>query len=153
MADNATFTVLAEIGSIALKNGEEIRFTVDTFKGHRYLSVRKYLKSDSYSGPTKSGITLSPEIVIKVSCALNALAQDYKAVEEGELGKYAKKQGLSIILRISTYMNSKGIDLRQWQEDETYTGWTKKGIRLPLENLSEIKKTFDAAAKYFENNE
>jgi hypothetical protein len=49
-------------------------------------------------------------------------------------------------------MGSKGIDLRQWQEDESYKGWTKKGIRLPLEKLTEIKNLFNSMVKYFEEN-
>ena len=80
------------------------------------------------------------------------MPQDYKEVQECEIGKYAKKQGLSIVLRVSSYMGSKGIDLRQWQEDESYTGWTKKGIRMPIEKLSEVKELFAKTAKYFEEN-
>ncbi|MDR0735182.1 MAG: transcriptional coactivator p15/PC4 family protein [Elusimicrobiota bacterium] len=148
----SSFSILSEIGSIPSGNGEEIKFTVDSFKGHKYVSVRKYLKSDSYSGPTKAGITLSPEIAGKISAALNALPDDYKASQDSELGKYAKRQGLSVILRISSYLNTNGIDIRQWQEDETYTGWTKKGIRLPLEKLPEIKRLFLQTVKYFEDN-
>jgi hypothetical protein len=148
----SSFSILSEIGSMPIDNGEEIKFTIDSFKGHKYISVRKYLKSDTYSGPTKAGITLSPEIAGKISAALNALPYDYKAEQDAELGKYAKRQGLSIILRISSYLNTKGIDIRQWQEDETYTGWTKKGIRLPLEKLPEIKQFFLRIIKYFEDN-
>jgi hypothetical protein len=149
---DSTFSVLSEIGSVKLEDGNEIKFTVDSFKGHKYVSVRKHLKSDAYSGPTRAGITLSPEIVGKISAALAVLPDDYKTAEDAELGKYAKRQGLSIVLRISSYMGSKGIDLRQWQEDETYKGWTKKGIRLPIEKLAEIKQLFAAVAKYFEDN-
>lgn len=148
----STFSVLNLIGALASEDGSEIKFSIDSYKGYKYVSIRKYLKSETYSGPTKAGITLSPEIVGKINTALEALPEDYKAVQEGELGKYAKKQGLSIVLRVSSYMGSKGIDLRQWQEDESYTGWTKKGIRLPIEKLKEVKELFAKTAKYFEEN-
>ena len=148
----STFSVLNLIGALASEDGSEIKFSIDSYKGYKYVSIRKYLKSETYSVPTKAGITLSPEIVGKINTALAALPEDYKAVQEGELGKYAKKQGLSIVLRVSSYMGSKGIDLRQWQEDETYTGWTKKGIRLPIEKLKEVKELFAKTAKYFEEN-
>jgi len=147
-----TFAVLKEIGSIKLDDGNEIKFSVDSFKGHKYVSVRKYLKSDTYSGPTKAGITLSPEIVGKINEALKTLPADYKAIEDVELGKYAKKQGMSVVLRVSSYMGSRGLDLRQWQEDESYKGWTKKGIRLPIEKMEEIKNLFSQMVKYFEEN-
>lgn len=147
-----SFAVLTEIGTLAMDDGNEIKFSVDSYKGHKYVSVRKYLKTDTYSGPTKAGITLSPEIVSKINTALAAMPADYKEVQEGELGKYAKKQGLSIVFRISSFMGSKGIDLRQWQEDDTYTGWTKKGIRLPIEKLDDIKQLFVKMNTYFEEN-
>lgn len=147
-----SFEILTQIGALALEDGNEIKFSVDSYRGHKYVSVRKYLKSETYSGPTKAGITLSPEIVTKISQALANLPQDIAAIQDGELGKYAKRQGLSIVLRISSYMGSKGIDLRQWQEDESYKGWTKKGIRLPLEKLTEIKNLFNSMVKYFEEN-
>lgn len=147
-----SFEILTQIGSLILEDGNEIKFSVDSYRGHKYVSVRKYLKTDTYSGPTKAGITLSPEIVGKISQALETLPQDIAAIQDGELGKYAKRQGLSIVLRISSYMGSKGIDLRQWQEDDTYKGWTKKGIRLPIEKLNEIKQLFVSMVKYFEEN-
>ena len=148
----STFAVLNTIGTLTAKEGIEIKFSIDSYKGYKYVSIRKYLKSETYSGPTKEGITLSPEIVGKISAALAAMPQDYKEVQECEIGKYAKKQGLSIVLRVSSYMGSKGIDLRQWQEDESYTGWTKKGIRMPVEKLAEVKELFAKTAKYFEEN-
>ncbi len=148
----STFSVLNTIGALTAEDGSEIKFSIDSYKGYKYVSIRKYLKSETYSGPTKAGITLSPEIVGKINTALAALPQDYKEVQECELGKYAKKQGLSIVLRVSSYMGIKGIDLRQWQEDETYKGWTKKGIRLPVEKLAEVKDLFAKTAKYFEDN-
>ena len=73
-------------------------------------------------------------------------------IEDKELGRFAKRKGLNIVLRISSYMNAKGLDIRQYQEDSTYTGWTKKGIRLPLEQLKEIKELFTKTAAYFKEH-
>ena len=138
----SSFAILKQIGSIKIDEGNEIRFSVDAYKQSRYLSVRKYLKSETYSGPTKAGITLTSEVVIKIAKALATLPDDINSIKDGELGKYARRQGLAIVLRVSSFNTNKGIDIRQWQEDETYTGWTKKGIRLPLEKLAEIKELF-----------
>ncbi|MDR0952889.1 MAG: transcriptional coactivator p15/PC4 family protein [Elusimicrobiota bacterium] len=148
----SSFQILAEIGSFPVEEGSIVKFSVDSFKGHKYISVRKYLTSDTYSGPTKAGITLSPEMISKINEVIAALPSDPKEIKEGELGKYAKKQGLSVILRISSYMGTFGIDLRQWQEDETYTGWTKKGIRLPVDKMAEIKDLFAKTDAYLKEN-
>lgn len=148
----SSFSILKQIGAVKIDEGNEIRFSVDSYKQSRYLSVRKYLKSETYSGPTKAGITLTSEVVIKIAKALETLPQDINSIKDCELGKYARRQGLAIVLRVSSFNTAKGIDIRQWQEDETYTGWTKKGIRLPLEKLAEIKELFKLSAQYFEEN-
>ncbi len=148
----SSFSILRQIGSIKIDEGNEIKFSVDAYKQSRYLSVRKYLKSETYSGPTKAGITLTSEVVVKIAKALATLPDDPNSIQDGELGKYARRQGLAIVLRVSSFNTAKGIDIRQWQEDETYTGWTKKGIRLPLEKIKEIKELFKLSAQYFEEN-
>jgi hypothetical protein len=143
------FSVLSEIGSIKIDDENEIRFSADSFKGHKYASVRKYLKNGTYDGPTKAGITLSPEMTVKIAAAIAALPDDPNSAQDAELGKYAKKQGLSVICAVNSYMGLKGLDLRQWQEDDRYKGWTKKGIRLPLSQIKEIKELFAKLAQYF----
>ncbi len=149
---NTTFEILQVIGVLPIDEGAEIKISVDSFRGHKYISIRKYLKSETYTGPTKAGITLSPEMIDKVSQTINALPDNIAEIEDKELGRFAKRKGLNIVLRISSYMNSKGLDLRQYQEDSAYTGWTKKGIRLPLEKLKEIKELFAKTAAYFAEN-
>lgn len=149
---NTTFEILQVIGVLPIDEGAEIKVSVDSFKNHKYISIRKYLKSETYTGPTKAGITLSPEMIGKVAQTINALPDNVAEIEDKELGRFAKRKGLNIVLRVSSYMNTKGLDLRQYQEDSTYTGWTKKGIRLPLEKIKEIKELFTKTAQYFANN-
>ena len=149
---NTTFEILQVIGVLPIDEGAEIKVSVDSFKNHKYISIRKYLKSETYTGPTKAGITLSPEMIDKVAQTINALPDNIAEIEDKELGRFAKRKGLNIVLRVSSYMNAKGLDLRQYQEDSTYTGWTKKGIRLPLEKIKEIKELFTKTAQYFANN-
>ncbi|MFA6583381.1 MAG: PC4/YdbC family ssDNA-binding protein [Elusimicrobiaceae bacterium] len=132
------FKVLEEMGVLPATEGSEIRFSIDEYRGHKYASIRKYLKRDSYNGPTRSGITMSKEIVDGVLDALLKLPGEPEAIVEQELGKFAKRPGLSVVARITIYRDSTGIDLREWQEDVSYKGWTKRGIRLPYENVKEI---------------
>lgn len=148
--NESSFMILSHIGSIfSSDNSEEVKFSVDAYRGYRYASIRKYLKSDAYSGATRAGITMTAEIVKSVNGVLAALPDDASAIEDKELGKFAKRPGMSVIVRISSFKGSRGLDLRQWQEDDTYTGWTKKGIRLPLEKMGEIKALFAKMAEYF----
>jgi len=133
------FKVLKEIGVLPATEGSEIRFSIDEYRGHRYGSIRKYLKRDSYTGPTRSGITMSPSIVAGMLAAMEKLPAGQTKPAESELGRYAKRPGLVVVVRITVYRDSVGIDLREWQDDVSYKGWTKRGIRLPYERLAEIK--------------
>ena len=75
------------------------------------------------------------------------LPDDPAQLKEVELGKFAKRPGLSVIVRVSSFHDAYGLDMRQWQEDEKYKGWTKKGIRLPAEKIKEVKVLFAQLAQ------
>ena len=132
------FRILEEIGTLPSGGGSEIKFSIDEYRGHKYASIRKYLQRDSYTGPTKSGITMNGDVLRGVAEVLAKLPKDPKASTEQELGRFAKRPGLVLVVRITLYMNSMGIDLREWQDDVAYKGWTKRGIRLPYEHLDKI---------------
>jgi len=141
------FKVLQEVGVIPSTEGSEIRFSIDEYRGHRYASIRKYLKRDSYTGPTRSGITMSTDIVKGIADALTKLPKEPQALTEQELGRFAKRPGLSVVARITIYRDSTGLDLREWQEDVSYKGWTKRGIRLPYEHVEDIIKFLNKMAE------
>ena len=111
-----SFAKLREIGEISLEGGEEIRFSIDVYRGYRYVSIRRYLMSDSFSGATRAGITMTPEILRVLQPIIAALSDDEKQIKDGQLGKFAKRPGICIIASISTFKGSHGLDLRQWQE-------------------------------------
>ncbi len=135
----SSFTLLRDIGSFALENGEEVRFSIDAYRGYRYVSVRRYVTSDSFSGATRDGITMTPEILRILAPLVAALPDDMAAVKDGQLGKFAKRPGICVVACVGSFKGRRGLDLRQWQED---CGFTKKGIWLPLEKLPEIKRLF-----------
>lgn len=148
----SSFAVLAVIGVLPIDQESEIRFTIDAYRGYRYASVRKYLTAGSYTGATRAGITMTPEIVRAVAPLLARLPDDPAALKDVELGKFAKRPGMSVVVRVSTFQGVRGLDFRQWQEDAEYKGWTKKGIRLPAEKIKEIKTLFSAMAAALEDN-
>lgn len=138
----SSFMVLNNIGSLPLEDGAEVKFTIDAYRNYRYASIRKYLQTDGFMGATRVGITMTPEIVQALAPIIATLPDNEKQCPDKDLGKFAKRPGMSVVARVSTFMGAKGLDLRQWQEDSTYTGWTKKGIRLPYNKIKEIKRLF-----------
>lgn len=146
----SSFAVLHEIGTLPLDESSEVRFSIDAYRGYRYASIRKYLIAGEYTGATRAGITMTPEIVQAVAPLLAALPDDPARLEDVELGKFAKRPGMSVVVRVSSFKGARGLDFRQWQEDESYKGWTKKGIRLPAEKIKEIKVLFAQMAAKME---
>lgn len=138
----SSFMMLQQIGILPSEEGSEIRFSIDAYRGYRYASIRKYLTSGAYVGATRAGITLTPEIVKAIAPILAALPDEPARITDGQLGKFAKRPGLSVIVQVNSFKGARGLDFRQWQEDDKYKGWTKKGIRLPIEQLKEIKELF-----------
>ena len=63
----SSFAVLAHIGALRLDESSEVKFSIDAYRGYRYASIRKYLTSGGYTGATRAGITMTPEIVKAVA--------------------------------------------------------------------------------------
>ncbi len=146
----SSFAVLHHIGALTPDESSEIRFSIDAYRGYRYASIRKYLTAGDYTGATRAGITMTPEIVKALAPLLAALPDDPAQLKDVELGKFAKRPGLSVVVRVSSFQGTRGLDFRQWQEDDAYKGWTKKGIRLPIGQIKEIKALFAKMAAVLE---
>jgi len=140
MPEEAKFKPLKEFGIIALTESSEIKFYVDEFKGYPYASIRTFIKRDTYSGPTKSGITLNPGLVESVIATLEKLPAEPETTADQELARFPKKAGLELVLRITLYRDTTGIDLREWVDDGTYKGWSKRGVRIGYADLPKAKK-------------
>lgn len=120
---------------MGLSDSSELKFYVDEYKGYKYGSVRTFLKGEKYSGPTKSGVTLNGALLDGVIEALSKLPKEPDALEDKELARFPKKMGIELVVRITIYKDSTGIDLREWVEDQAYKGWSKKGVRIPYKEL------------------
>ena len=135
MAD-AAFAPLKEVGSLAISEESEIKFYVDEYKGFKYASIRTFLKREGYTGPTKAGVTLNPTLLASVIDLLAKLPPEPKALEDQELGRFSKKMGTELVVRVTIYKDTTGVDLREWIDDGAYKGWSKKGVRLPYKDLA-----------------
>lgn len=59
---------------------------------------------------------------------------------EGEVGRIKKTDSTSIIIRVSEFQGEKGVDVREYVETNKYTGYTKKGTRVPMDKWKEFKE-------------
>jgi hypothetical protein len=73
--------------------------------------------------------------------------ENFEQEEVKEIGKIERKDSSDIIVRKTKFKGNWYFDIRHWVETEKYTGWTKKGICLPMENLEELIKILQKMVK------
>lgn len=64
------------IATVQKNRREELRFTLDEYKGHRFVTMRIYApnKDGSVMLPTRAGVTFKPELLSDVLAALREVA-------------------------------------------------------------------------------
>ena len=135
MTDTREFKPLKELGEIALGPDGVLKFYVDEFKGHKYGSVRRFVTGETYSGPTKSGVTLNSRLLPLAIEVLSKLPAESSALEDQELARWPKKAGVDLVARITIFKDTIGVDLREWVDEPEYKGPSKKGVRIPYKDL------------------
>jgi len=129
------FKPLKDLGAVVLNETSELKFYVDEFKGHRYGSIRTFIKGDGYNGPTKAGVTLNARVLEEAIPVLEKLPPEPVDLEDRELVRIPKKAGVELVLRVTIFKDSTGVDLREWVDEAEYKGWSKKGVRVPYKDL------------------
>lgn len=57
-----------------------------------------------------------------------------------EIGRIRKSDTTETVVRKTEFRGSVGIDIREYVTSERYTGWSKNGIRIPLEQWKSFKE-------------
>ncbi len=145
------FKPLKDIGTLPISEESDLRFYVDEYRGHQYGSIRTFVRRKTYTGPTKAGVTLNIAILEGLIEALDKLPEEPAATADEELGRWPRRAGLALVARITIFRDTTGIDLREWVEEPTYQGWSKKGVRIPYKDLSKslgfLKEMKEALSK------
>ena len=135
----SSFVLLQDIGRLQLTAQEEIRFSIDAYRGYRYVSIRRYIETDGFVGPTRDGVTLTPEIVRALVPMLLALPADEKQLKVSPVGKFAKRPGICVVVGVAEFRGVRGLELRNWSQEK---GFSKNGIWLPLTHWAEMRELF-----------
>jgi Transcriptional Coactivator p15 (PC4). len=59
---------------------------------------------------------------------------------ENEIGRIRKSDTTETVVRKTKFRGSVGIDIREYVTSERYTGWSKNGVRIPLEQWKSFKE-------------
>ena len=57
---------------------------------------------------------------------------------EKDIGKITKNAQTDIVVRIDDFAGKPGITIREFTSSERYTGFTKSGTKIPIDNLNEF---------------
>jgi hypothetical protein len=60
-----------------------------------------------------------------------------------EIGRIRKNDTTEIIVEKSEYKGRFGINIREYVTSDRYTGWSKSGIRVPMEQWKALKEILD----------
>ena len=55
-----------------------------------------------------------------------------------EIGRIRKNDTTDIVVKITEYKGSVGLDIREYVQSERYTGWSKSGTRIPADKVCEL---------------
>lgn len=59
---------------------------------------------------------------------------------EKDIGKIKKNDNTDIVVRIDDFGGKRGITIREYVKSDKYTGFTKSGTRIPIENFLEFRE-------------
>ena len=64
-----------------------------------------------------------------------------------ETGRLRKNETTEVVIQKTEFHGSVGIDIREYVTSERYTGWSKNGIRIPVEKWQDFKEILDNVDK------
>ena len=62
---------------------------------------------------------------------------------EQEFGRIRKSETTELVVRRTEFRGSAGIDIREYVTSERYSGWSKNGIRIPVEQWQSFKEILE----------
>lgn len=65
---------------------------------------------------------------------------------DAEVGRVRKNDTTEVVVRKTEFKGSVGIDIREYVTSEKYTGWSKNGLRIPVDQWKAFKEVLDKVA-------
>jgi hypothetical protein len=62
---------------------------------------------------------------------------------DAEIGRVRKNETTEIVVRKTEFKGNVGIDIREYVTSEKYTGWSKNGLRIPIDQWKMFKEILD----------
>ena len=131
----------AELGTVVLHPSASLVFGLSHWKSRFYANIRKFVATGKYTGPTKSGLALTGDVLLEVIDALCGLQAAVPGRHGQEFTRISKRGEVQIVISTvdpDDLQALPGVDVREHIDTPAYTGPTKKGIRFNWEKLPEV---------------
>ena len=63
---------------------------------------------------------------------------------EKDIGKIPKREDTCVLIRIDEYGGKRGLTIREYVENERYTGFTRSGTRIPATEFVKFKELINS---------
>lgn len=130
-----------EIGFVELTATTQIVFSVGPWKGQSRASIRKFVATKNYTGPTKSGMSLVGPTVVQLLTALRALQSTVPAKDQNQFVSVGKTNDWEIRIGIIPPDDDSqlpSVDIREFVDTPGYVGPTKAGVRFSWNKLKQF---------------
>ena len=67
----------------------------------------------------------------------------WSSLTDAEIGRVRKNETTEVVVRKTEFKGSMGIDIREYVTSEKYTGWSKNGLRIPIDQWKMFKEILD----------
>ncbi|MFH1932585.1 MAG: hypothetical protein ABIN18_13485 [Pseudomonadota bacterium] len=129
------------IGSVTLSASSKLVFDIGEWRGKSFAKVRKFITTQKYQGPTRSGISLNKIMLKKIISTLVPLEKTIPPQEENQFKTISKSD--TEYIRIATLPDEESdnlpfVDIREYIDTPKYQGPTKRGMRFRWNLLPDV---------------
>ncbi len=132
------------VATLQLTDTKELLFYAHSFRNRRFGSIRIYIDTPKYSGPTKSGLDMTLSQLKELGKALSSLPEELESgrlVPPLEVARIpGEGKGSTWVVQIIEPEGARQqcLDVRKYVESEKFTGWTTKGLRIDVDLIDEV---------------
>ena len=130
------------VDTIEITDAVKILFYYDYYNEKFWANIRKFVKSKKYTGPTRQGIKFDPAKLPEIKNAIEKANAQADTIKNEEFLRIQRTENRDLVVHASDFKGSIGVDIRVWLKTEKYKGWTKDGIRFPVNTLPRVLEAF-----------
>jgi hypothetical protein len=135
------------VATLELSDKCALVFSLRVFKGRKYAAITKFLGHNSDNPKPIGGLILNVDKFKEMFVAMDGHTEELLDPVEKEIAVVQIKDGEILRVGVSVYNGKPGIDLRKYIIQDGNNLPTRKGVRIPIEEVDSLE---DCLQKLFE---